>query len=71
MLARLDRFLFDTYRTDAESLGFCRILYALFLLSTVPPAFVISELPGRFFSPPYGLTYSSPSDFLRAGSLSA
>ena len=58
MLARLDRFLFDTYSTNAESLGFCRILYALFLLSTVLPAYLwISEYPDGFFSPPYGLTY--------------
>jgi predicted DCC family thiol-disulfide oxidoreductase YuxK len=58
MLARLDRFLFDTYSTNAESLAFCRILYALCLLSTVLPAYLwISEYPDGFFSPPYGLTY--------------
>jgi hypothetical protein len=33
MLARLDRFLFDAYSTNAESLAFCRVLYALFLFS--------------------------------------
>jgi predicted DCC family thiol-disulfide oxidoreductase YuxK len=58
VLARLDRFLFDTYSTNAESLAFCRILYAVFLLSTVLPAYLwISDYPDSFFSPPYGLTY--------------
>jgi hypothetical protein len=50
---RIDRWLFEEYRTDAVSLGFFRIFFGCYLvLRTLPLGYWIRELPPTAFCPP-------------------
>jgi hypothetical protein len=50
---RIDRWLFEEYRTDAASLGFFRIFFGCYLvLRTLPLGYWIRELPPTSFCPP-------------------
>lgn len=50
---RIDRWLFEEYRTDAVSLGFFRVFFGSYLvLRTLPLGYWIRELPPTSFCPP-------------------
>src|ERR1041384_8637597 len=53
---RIDRWLFEEYRTDAVSLGIFRILFGCYLvLRTLPLGYWIRDVPSAAFCPPVSL----------------
>lgn len=56
ILARLDRWLLDAFRSDATSLGLARVLTgAVLLVSTFPRWSWVADLPEAAYHPPIGL----------------
>ena len=54
-LGRVDQFLHETWRTEAQSLAVFRMIYGLFvLLALFPDATWVSNLPASWFEPPFG-----------------
>ena len=53
--SRIDRWIFESHRTSAESLALYRILYGLFLLVfAMPSAVWVTSLPDVVYDPPLG-----------------
>jgi uncharacterized membrane protein YphA (DoxX/SURF4 family) len=61
LMARTDAWIFEEYRASTMDLAIFRIIYALFMLLTVPPvAPWIARAPHAFFSPPVSLAVLFP-----------
>ena len=61
LMARIDAWIFEEYRASTMDLAIFRIIYALFMLLTVPPvAPWIARAPHAFFSPPVSLAALFP-----------
>ena len=61
LMARIDAWIFEEYRASTMDLAIFRIIYALFMVFSVPPlAPWIGRAPHAFFSPPISLAALLP-----------